>query len=485
MSLESKFLQLLDGKQIVATVCLQFGDTGKGKFSDLLALYWADVTARGTGGANAGHTVVINRVEYIFHLLPVGILYDDLGKVTILGKGMVPNPFALVEELEYLDSLGKSYNNLRISGDAALLLPYHIEADGKNKNQKTGGIGTTGRGIGPCYEDKVGRRAIFVRDLLQRDILVRKLQKLNEDFPDRNIDVDDLVSRLDSVAQRLNQFITNTDDVLLEAIRQGKKIGLEGAQGTLLSIEHGISPYVTSSDCSVNGLASGVGLSAGAIDLTLGMIKFPIMTRVGGGPFVTELGGRRSEEYCADENDRKKQELERFNISYTLDRDKIHYDHSDPKILALLNSKIPFEQGVGARLAADEFGATTGRKRRTGWVDAVAARYAALHNNVNLRLVLGKLDAWSGIQEFNICYGYRKPSGEITDKFSRDPDVMYQMEPVLKPYQGYCGDLIDVHRGLDLPIGLYKGIEEFQNFVGVPVAMLSIGRQQSDVVFWK
>ena len=284
--------KLLKNVQTIAVICNQWGDTGKGKFSDYFASQWADVTARGTGGNNAGHTVVVNGKEKIFHLIPAGVTNDSLGKTTILGNGMVIDLAVLSSELDDLDKEGVSYNNLLISRDANVIMPYHINRDkAKHQSQKKGGIGSTGRGIGPCYTDKVARRGIMINDLFNRDRLVKKINKVREFYLEQKIDTENIIEQLKPYAERIEPFVRDTVAEMHNFMRGGKKILLEGAQGLLLSIEHGTYPYVTSSDCSLNGTASGVGLSAKNIDLSLGIVKFPFMTRVGAGPFPTELGG--------------------------------------------------------------------------------------------------------------------------------------------------------------------------------------------------
>jgi adenylosuccinate synthase len=297
MSLDS----LVKGKNVIAVVCNQWGDTGKGKFSDYFAAHWADVIARGTGGNNAGHTVVINGEKRIFHLIPAGILYDKDGKINILGNGMVIDLDVLCEELEDLENAGISYNNLLISKDAHVITPYQVEKDKAKNGLKNKGIGSTGRGIGPCYEDKIARRGIMISDLFEPNILRKKIKKNKEVYGFTDGQADDFMSHLIFNAEKIKPFVRDNISAMHCFMRDGKNVLLEGAQGLLLSVEYGTYPYVTSSDCSVNGTAAGVGISARAVDLCLGVVKFPYMTRVGNGPFPTECGGRMSEEYCAEE----------------------------------------------------------------------------------------------------------------------------------------------------------------------------------------
>jgi len=285
----------------IAIVCNQWGDTGKGKFSDYFASEWADVIARGTGGNNAGHTVVVNGKERIFHLLPAGIVYDGAGKINILGNGMVIDLEALVKEIAQLKGDNMTCDNLMISEDAHVIMPYHVKRDlNVNASLKSGGIGSTGRGIGPTYADKIARRGIMIKDLFSEDVLFKKVKKAIDFYQDAPVSISDVIEELKPLAKQIKPHVRDTIKEMHGFLKQGKKVLLEGAQGLLLSIEYGTYPYVTSSDCSINGTAAGVGISAGAVDLTLGVVKFPYMTRVGGGPFPTELGGPDSERYCSE-----------------------------------------------------------------------------------------------------------------------------------------------------------------------------------------
>ncbi len=455
---------LLKDVQILAVVCNQYGDTGKGKFSDFFASQWADIIARGTGGNNAGHTVVINGKNRVFHLLPAGITYDQEGKINILGNGMVINPFVLVEEMNALREEGISFHNLMISRDAQVIMPYHIAQDiERNRSQQGGGIGSTGRGIGPAYTDKVARHGIMMRDLLNRDALVRKIKRVKKFCPEQQIDIDKIVEDLVEPTNILNPFIRDTVSFMHNAIRQGKRVCLEGAQGLLLSIEHGATPYVTSSDCSINGTASGVGISAKAIDLALGVIKFPFMTRVGGGPFPTELGGTRSEDYCSqDEGNRKNDETLRHPGG----------------IRNLLNSPDDFIRGVGIRLAAGEYGATTSRPRRIGWTDAVAARYAVGINGP-MQLILTKVDSLEGLGEFKLCFDYKIDGHSCSVK--NDVDYLRRVVPEYNAYQGYGNIRGETDFGR-LPSSPKQSIDKFERFVGAKVAIVSTGPEMKETI---
>ncbi len=455
---------LLKDVQILAVVCNQYGDTGKGKFSDFFASQWADIIARGTGGNNAGHTVVINGKNRVFHLLPAGISYDQYGKTNILGNGMVIDPIVLVEEMNALREEGISFNNLMISRDAQVIMPYHIAQDlEKDRSQKGGGIGSTGKGVGPAYTDKIARRGIMMRDLLDRDVLVRKIERTKRICPEQQIDIDKIVADFSGPIDMLKFYIRDTVSFMHIAIGKGKRVCLEGAQGLLLSIEHGASPYVTSSDCSINGTASGVGISAGAIDLSLGVIKFPFMTRVGGGPFPTELGGTLSEDYCSqDEGNRKNDETLRYSDG----------------IKNLLNSPDDFIRGVGIRLAAEEYGATTSRPRRVGWTDAVAARYAVGVNGP-MQLILTKVDSLEGLSEFKLCFDY-KIDGRSSG-FKNDADYLRRVVPEYQAYQGH-GNIRGEKDFGRLPSSLSRAISDFERFVGADVAIVSTGPEMKETI---
>jgi len=468
--------KLLKDVQTVAVICNQWGDSGKGKFSDYFAKHWADVIARGTGGNNAGHTVVIDGKERIFHLLPAGIAYDGEGKVNILGNGLVIDLKVLNHELDELDQDGGSYKNLMISKDANVIMPYQIARDkAKNQSQKSGGIGSTGRGIGPCYSDKIARRGVLISDLYDKNKFMKKVIKASSFYPEQKIDESEVWSELRLYADRIKDFVRDTVTEMHNFYRQGKKIAGEGAQGLILSIEHGTYPYVTSSDCSLNGTATGFGLSAKMIDLPLGIIKYPFKTRVGGGPFPTEIGGADAEEYCQNESHVKIQELKVHGIPYIMEDGKPKYDSSCKEILEMVNSEDSLTQNIGIRLAAAEYGATTGRPRRIGWTDALIAKYAVGINGPFF--ILTKPDCLAGIKEFNLCYGYK--NGEKTDKdFNKDSDYLRSVTPELKSYEGYS-DISDVKEYDGLPSSLRQSIVDFEKFTGGEVKIVSTGAEQS------
>jgi len=487
--------------RVVSVVCNQWGDTGKGKISDLIASDWADVIARGTGGNNAGHTVIADGKELALHLIPAGILHDSKGKVNILGNGMVIDLKALCHEMDELDSQRVSYNNLMVSRDANVVMPYHVIADQRNQSQKDGGIGTTGRGIGPAYMDKIARKGISVGDFSDKDRLRKKIEKASQgwEYYNQKIDVDEIIGTLMPFAERIKPLVRDTVNEMHQFMRSGKRILLEGAQGLLLSIEHGTYPYVTSSDCSLNGLASGVGLSARMVDLPLGIVKFPFMTRVGAGAFPTELGGRQSDEYCSKglEHDIFYEVKEYLGMDIDLESIRILQDekrtgellehrrrvndyiksHRDD-VVRLMNSADSFVQGVGIRLAAGEYGATTARPRRTGWTDAVAAKYAVGINGP--LMILTKVDSVAGIDEFKICYGYKNSNGTHTD-FNREDGFLRGVKPTHVSYLGH-GNISDVHSYSELPNGIISSISDFEKFTGGRVVAISNGAERGQLI---
>lgn len=468
-----KLDNLIQNHQTIAIICNQWGDTGKGKLIDYFS-EWADVIARGNGGNNAGHTVIVNGKKKIFHLLPSGIMHD---KINILGNGMVIDLKVLCEELDELKKENISYKKLMISQDANVIMPYHIEEDKRtNESQKNGGIGTTGKGIGPCYSDKIARKGISIGDLFNKDTLVGKIKKASEFYP--NVNIDKIVEELEPYKEKIEPFVKNTISKMHKLLKNNKKILIEGAQGLLLSIEFGTYPYCTSSECSINGVAFGVGISAKAIDLPIGVVKFPYMTRVGAGPFPTELG-KDSEKYCAKglEHDIKF-ELKKYEIPFDEENNDIKYDHKHPNIIELMNSDNPFLQGIGIRLAGEEYGATTGRPRRIGWTDATAARYAVNINGPNLFLT--KVDVLSGANTFKICYEYEDKRCNLLE-FSRDCELLEQINILYRVYGGY-NEISDIRTYDELPLNLKNSFEDFEKFSGGKIIGVSVGAERDQII---
>ncbi len=436
--------RLTAGKKTVAVTCLQWGDTGKGKLVDFFS-DWAEIIFRRKGGGNAGHSVVVTIMskltEFILHLIPCGILYDKDGKMNIMDSGMVIDPAILVDsELAFLEKNKLSYNHLYLSQRANLTLPVHIALDIVSEVAKGGkGIGTTGKGIGPTYVDLDGRRGLVINDLLNKDVFVSKLKNnlkhnlrilrsydpeilkevMHADclgkgiyYDPKNIfNVEAIVAKyVDEYGKRLAPLVRDTDEIMKENIGR-KRILFEGAQGALLSILHGTYPYVTSSDCTLDGLlaGSGLGLSDPSL-LGLGIIKGFYMTRVGAGPFPTELGGKRSDDWCNGRSSGK------------ITREIEERDYPDVTV----NDADEFRQGIALRRAGHEFGATTKRPRRTGWLDLPLLRHAMRWSTKDLALT--KLDVLDEVEVIKVC-----------DYYVYQGDTYFYGNKIL-----HRGDLIDV-----------------------------------------
>lgn len=498
MNVLQSITSLLNDRKTVAIVGGQFGDEGKGKFGDVFA-EWADVIARGTGGANAGHTIVINGKKYIFHLIPSGILHDKDGKKNIIGSGTAFDPGVVCEELDLLKKENASYNNLWMSMNAHLVLPQHLVMD-RVLEQCDGKIGTTGRGIGPVYMDHVARMGLRLNDLLNKDDFVRKFRKNLRDKvrflrtfdPEKVMEImghphlgsgaywdshtffneEAIIEKYLEYGRRLEPMICDSDKLLSQWVGKSR-IVLEGAQANLLSIDYGTYPFVTSSDCTVRGLAKGVGIPERAVDYTLSVVKAFYMTRVGEGPFPTEFGGDHSARWCATKGINKKSELENY-----------------PSVT--VNDKNEFRQGVAIRMAGGEYGATTGRPRRTGWLDVPLLRYCR-HLGCS-DIIFTKLDVLSNCKEIKICFGYDYdgPPYRLGNKVVKSGYQMLTAVPALLPhcipryvsFPGWCKPISDVRTFADLPVEL-KNILDFVSKQGeVTPRIISVGadREQTIVI---
>ncbi|MBI5066415.1 adenylosuccinate synthetase [Candidatus Woesearchaeota archaeon] len=493
---------MLADKQVVAVVCNQWGDTGKGKLVDLLS-EWADYIVRGTGGANAGHTIVVNDKKFAFHLIPSGILYDNLGKINVIGRGVAFDPKILIEEIYILEKNGLQVHNLLISHEAPLVLPYHLLFD--RYSDRSEKVGTTGRGIGPLYSDYVSRNSLFVNDLLNPEIFKEKLTKyveskriilnsmnkevaekilshkhlLNGFFfnKDTIIDFDKVVDLYTKeYSEKLRPFIENTSKVVKQARKNGSKILLEGAQGTLLSIDYGTTKYQTSSDCAIEGLAKGCGLKEKDVDYVFGITKAFFMTRVGNGPFPTELGGKKSEEYC--------------DSSQTKNDEETNYAN---KLEEMLHSNDEFEKGIAIRMQGNEYGATTGRTRRVGWLDLVALKYAMQINGPNLTLT--KVDVLTGLDKIKICTDYTYQGKEIDyagrslktgstiKEFPRFSEILYNCEPVYEEFPGWTEDITKIKNYGNLPENFKKIISFIEEYTGGSIDVISVGPEREQTIF--
>ncbi len=499
MSDHSSRDRLLSSVKTLAIVCNQWGDTGKGKFVDYFA-EWADVIARGTGGANAGHTIIIGDKEYIFHLVPSGILYDKEGKINIIGSGAALDPRVVFEELDILKREGLSFQNLKISKDAKLVMPQHLLIDRVKEISAVGKIGTTGRGIGPAYVDHYDRVGLRVNDILnpiqfelklkknieRKMLMLRSIDKqvLKEIMQHEHLgsgkfwsesEIFDIPAMLEAYlgyGKSMVSMIADTDSIVREA--SGKKnILLEGAQGNLLSVDIGTYPFVTASDCSVRGLAKGVGLSDRDVDLTLGIVKAPYMTRVGEGPFPTELGGSESAKWCGTKGITKKTEKEKYPNASIDDADQ-------------------FTQGVAMRMAGGEYGATTGRPRRTGWLDLPLLKYSMIWSGPHV--ILTKIDVLDNAKEIKICHAYeytgpdhyvgeRKLSkGDILETAIVDNEVISHCTPLYTTFPGWMEKTSDKKSYDELPQKLKDILEFIKAKTGVIIDIISVGPDREQTI---
>ena len=419
----------------VVVVGAQWGDEGKGKIVDWLSSR-ADVIARFQGGHNAGHTLVIDGVTYKLSLLPSGIVRE--GKLSVIGNGVVMDPWALLAEIDRLAGQGVKVTpeNLMIAENTPLILPIHGELDRARESQNSvAKIGTTGRGIGPAYEDKVGRRVIRVADLgdaatldLRIDRLLTHHNALRSGLGLDPVDAVALKAQLMEVAPRILPFAAPVWKVLTEARRAGKRILFEGAQGSLLDVDFGTYPFVTSSNTTAGMAASGTGLGPTAIDFVLGIVK-AYTTRVGEGPFPTEL-----------------------------------------------------EDADGQRLGerGHEFGTVTGRKRRCGWFDAVLVRQTCATSGVS-GIALTKLDVLDGFDELKICTGYEL-DGEVYDYLPTAAELQSRVKPVYETLEGWSESTAGARSWADLPGAAVKYVRRIEELIQCPVAMLSTSPERDDTI---
>lgn len=488
--------ELLRGKQVAAVVCTQWGDTGKGKIVDHLA-DWSDMVVRPTGGANAGHTIVIDGKRYAFHLIPSGILRDHQGKKNLIGSGVALDPSILLQEITLLVTEGLSWENLFISHRSKLVLPQHIVLDRiREASAKGDKIGTTGRGIGPCYADHYRRIGLIANDLLNPSLFATKLRKnlaehkrylesfdrealraimqhphlAHGAFYDetRLFNEEAIIATYARFAEALREAIVDTDALIREELRRGMRIVLEGAQGHRLSIDHGDYPFVTSSDCTVTGLAKGAGLFDSEIDLTIGIVK-AYATRVGEGPFPTELGGLASAAWCNTPGVSEAMELERY-----------------PETARLLEGG-PFGLGVWLRRQGAEYGTTTKRPRRVGWHDGVLHGHAVKRMPKNTILAVTKLDVLSGLPTIQVCEGYEFQgpdyqlggtewhSGKVTSYGDSDAHFLAHSHPLYRSLPGWRQQIGDVTRYTQLPGKARDYVELIERLAGRPVRIVSVG----------
>lgn len=423
----------------------QWGDEGKGKVTDLITQDY-DYVVRYQGGNNAGHTVIRDGKKFALHLMPSGVLEKDA--VPVIGNGVVVDPGVLVEEMKMLEDQGVSCEKLKISCDAHVIMPYHKDFDGADeKSLGENKIGTTKRGIGPCYQDKAARKGIRIQDLFDEKIFRLKVETalsqknpiLEKVYGMKTYTVDEICDEYLPYADILRPCMTEGAQLLNDALRAGKNILFEGAQGTLLDIDHGTYPYVTSSSCCAGGAATGTGVGPTAITKVLGIQK-AYVTRVGGGPFPTE---------------------QRF-----------------PE-----NGGTGEEAETGEKLCAEghEFGVTTGRKRRCGWFDAVIARYAAEVNGLT-DVALTKLDVLSAFDTIKVCVAY-ECDGKTYDYFPMQQSVLFHAQPVYKELPGWKGvDISECRSFEELPENAQKYVEYLEELSGVRVSIIGVGPDRDETI---
>jgi len=419
---------------VTVLVGSQWGDEGKGKIVDILSEKY-DVVTRYQGGANAGHTVEIGEKQYILHLIPSGILRENV--ICVIGNGVVIDPVALLEEIKLLEENGISVEGrLFISHNAHLIMPYHKLLDSiKEKAEQK--IGSTGRGIGPCYTDKFARKGIRIVDLLNRKVLEEKIRTNLEEkntllknvYDHEGLDADKIVNEYTHFDEAIDNYIRDVPAYLSNAITQGKSVLLEGAQGALLDVDFGTYPYVTSSSPTSGGACTGTGIPPTKIDSVFGIVK-AYTTRVGNGPFPSEL-----------------------------------------------------EDADGEKLRKDgaEFGATTGRPRRCGWFDAFLVKYSAMINGIG-SVAITKLDVLSDFDKIKVCVGYEL-NGKTLKSFPTDVERLEKVKPIYVDLDGWKEDITGCKTYFDLPVKT----KEYLNFIavqaGIKLEIISVGPKRRQTFF--
>ena len=422
----------------VGVVGVQWGDEGKGKIIDYLSSQ-ADIIVRFQGGANAGHTIVIGDKKIILHLIPSGILRDNTH--CIIGNGVVMDPEVLQQEIEELKALGYLNNEKRlmISGLTHVIMPYHKKLDALKESRAAKKIGTTGRGIGPAYEDRVSRMGIRVIDCIDRKVFREKLKAnleiknflIRRYYKDEPVMMRDVIKKFEPYRKMFKKHVADSTSFLHKAIAKKKKILFEGAQGTFLDVDHGTYPYVTSSNTIAGNISSGAGVPSSAVGYILGICK-AYTTRVGEGPFPTELKG---------------------------------------------------PEGELMRKIGDEYGATTGRPRRCGWFDAVLVRRSVKLNGIN-GLSLMKLDVLDSFEKISICTGY-KIGKRIVSEPPMALEDFYRIEPQYEEMDGWNTSLKNIRKFDDLQENAKKYIRRIEELVGVPAVIISTGPDRDSTIILK
>jgi len=414
----------------------QWGDEGKGKVVDLLGSE-VDVFARAQGGANAGHTVIVNGEKVVFHLLPSGMLYP--GKLCVLGNGLVIEPEQFINETKELFDKGQDRARLAISPHAHVVMPYHkmldkLQEAARGKGRK---IGTTGRGIGPCYVDKYSRSGLRIEDLLNADILREKLTQILEEknmiltklYNEKPLPFDEVYNPARKWGEVLAPYVEDTTALLRKAVDDGKRILLEGAQAALLDIDHGTYPYVTSSSTTAAGAFTGTGLAPRDLDRTISVVK-AYTTRVGEGPMPTEDLG---------------------------------------------------EVGEKLRTQGGEFGATTGRPRRCGWLDMVVLRYSSALNGADV-IALTKLDVLTGMGPVKVCVAYELEDGTRVDTLPTDTRVLENAKPVYETLPGWSEDISWCKRFEELPKAAQDYVNYIERELNTPVKLVAVGPDRTQTI---
>jgi adenylosuccinate synthase len=406
----------------LAIIGAQWGDEGKGKIVDLVSLHF-DYVARYQGGHNAGHTVMIQGKSYILQLIPSGMFRG--GKHGVIGNGVVIDPSALLAEIRRMEDAGfKFENHLHISDRAHLILPHHRWREQESEKQLA--IGTTMRGIGPAYEDKVARRGYRVADLVRNEFQ-EKMEKLYEG----KSQAAEFLQQVPTYQKEFSKYICHCSALLAQAMREGKKLLFEGAQGTMLDVDHGTYPFVTSSTCAASGIGAGLGVGPGSVHKVLGISK-AYVTRVGGGPLPTELTN---------------------------------------------------DLGELIRTRGKEYGAVTGRPRRCGWLDLVALKYAVQINGLDA-LCITKLDILDALDEIQLCVAYRGPNNEQIHDFPASLDLLAQCAPEYKTFEGWKSNTYAVRKLEDISPKARRYLEFIEEYLQVPIALLSTSPERDDTIFY-
>lgn len=417
----------------IVIVGAQWGDEGKGKIVDLLTRY-ADIVVRFQGGNNAGHTIVLKGEKFVFHLIPSGILYEN--KQCVIGNGVVVDPAVLIEEVNELKKRGylKDDSQLMVSEEAHLILPYHRRID--IARDRVFKIGTTGRGIGPAYEDKVARYGIRVVDLMDEEVFRKKLKAnllqknayLSEVLKEECFELSEIFDEFLRFKKQLEKYVRNTSIILYDEIQKGKHILFEGAQGALLDVDHGTYPYVTASNTVAGNACAGSGIGPTMIDSVIGVAK-AYTTRVGEGPFPTEL------------------------------KDQV---------------------GERIREKGGEYGATTGRPRRCGWFDAVVVNHAIRINGIQ-EVAITKLDVLNDFDKVKICVGYRV-NGKVLHHVSSNLKILESSEPIYEELDGWRKEVKGTKKISELPVQAQRYLKRIEELTNVKIAMVSVGSERNETI---